>query len=62
MASLVGAVIGGFILGGLTTGLEQGLPPDLRPFRDAFVFGIVILILVFRPQGIIAGRATRERV
>jgi branched-chain amino acid transport system permease protein len=62
MASLVGAVIGGFILGGLTTGLEQGLPDDLRPFRDAFVFGAVILILVFRPQGIVAGRAGRERV
>jgi branched-chain amino acid transport system permease protein len=62
MASLVGAVIGGFILGGLTTGLEQGLPGDLRPFRDAFVFGVVILILVFRPQGIVAGRAARERV
>jgi branched-chain amino acid transport system permease protein len=62
MASLVGAVIGGFVLGGLTTGLEQGLPADLRPFRDAFVFGAVILILVFRPQGIIAGRAARERV
>lgn len=62
MASLVGAVLGGFILGGLTTGLEQGLPDDLRPFRDAFVFGIVILILVFRPQGIVAGRAARERV
>jgi branched-chain amino acid transport system permease protein len=62
MASLVGAVIGGFVLGGLTTGLEQGLPTELRPFRDAFVFGAVILILVFRPQGIIAGRSARERV
>jgi branched-chain amino acid transport system permease protein len=62
MTSLVGAVIGGFILGGLTTGLEQGLPGDLRPFRDAFVFGAVVLILAFRPQGIVAGRAARERV
>jgi branched-chain amino acid transport system permease protein len=62
MTSLVGAVIGGFILGGLTTGLEQGLPADLRPFRDAFVFGAVVLILVFRPHGIVAGRAARERV
>jgi branched-chain amino acid transport system permease protein len=62
MWSLVGAVVGGFILGGLTTGLEQGLPDDLRVYRDAFVFGAVVLILAFRPQGIIAGRATRERV
>jgi branched-chain amino acid transport system permease protein len=62
MTSLVGAVLGGFILGGLTTGLEAGLPGDLRPFRDAFVFGAVVLILVFRPHGIVAGRAARERV
>jgi branched-chain amino acid transport system permease protein len=62
MASLIGAVVGGFVLGGLTTGLEQGLPDDLRVYRDAFVFGVVILILVIRPQGIVAGRATRERV
>ena len=62
MTSLVGAVVGGFILGGLTTGLEQGLPENLRVYRDAFVFGGVVLILVFRPQGIVAGRAVRERV
>jgi branched-chain amino acid transport system permease protein len=62
MASLVGAVVGGFILGGLTTGLEQGLPDDLRVYRDAFVFAAVVLILVFRPQGIVAGRAAGERV
>jgi branched-chain amino acid transport system permease protein len=62
MASLVGAVVGGFVLGGLVTGLEAGLPDDLRIYRDAFVFGAVVLILVFRPQGIIAGRASQERV
>lgn len=62
MGTLIGPVIGGFILGGLTTGLEQALPTDMRPFRDAFVFGIVIVILVFRPQGIVAGRTVRERV
>lgn len=62
MASLVGAVVGGFILGGLVTGLEAGLPEDLRIYRDAFVFGAVVLILVFRPQGIVAGRASQDRV
>ena len=63
MASLVGAVVGGFVLGGLTVGLEQGLATyDLERFRDAFVFLAVIVVLVFRPQGLIAGRAVRERV
>jgi len=63
MGSLVGAVVGGFVLGGLTTGLEVGLATyDLERFRDAFVFGAVILILALRPQGIIATRASKERV
>lgn len=63
MRSLVGAVVGGFVLGGLVVGLEQGLATyDLERFRDAFVFLVVILVLVFRPQGLIAGRAGRERV
>jgi branched-chain amino acid transport system permease protein len=63
MRSLVGAVVGGFVLGGLVVGLEQGLATyDLERFRDAFVFLAVILMLVFRPQGLIAGRAGRERV
>ncbi|MEZ5100114.1 MAG: branched-chain amino acid ABC transporter permease [Thermoleophilia bacterium] len=62
MTSLVGAVVGGFVLGGLSTGLEQALPTDLREFRDAFVYAAVILILLVRPQGILPGRAARERV
>ena len=63
MRSLVGAVVGGFVLGGLVVGLEQGLATyDLERFRDAFVFLAVILVLVFRPQGLITGRATQERV
>lgn len=62
MTSLVGAVVGGFVLGGLQTGLEQGLPDDLRTFRDAFVFAAVVVILVLRPQGLVVGRAARERV
>jgi branched-chain amino acid transport system permease protein len=63
MTSLVGAVVGGFVLGGLVVGLEQGLSTyDMERFRDAFVFLAVILVLVFRPGGIVAGRTVRERV
>ena len=62
LGSLTGAALGGFVLGGLTVGLQAGLPLDLRPFRDAFVFAAVFVILVVRPQGLIVTRAARARV
>ena len=33
--------------------LQAYLPADLRAFRDAFVFTVVILILLLRPAGLI---------
>jgi branched-subunit amino acid ABC-type transport system permease component len=57
MGSLLGAVVGAMALGGLTVALQVGLPLDLKPFRDAFVFGAVLLTLVIRPQGLIVSRA-----
>jgi branched-chain amino acid transport system permease protein len=62
MGSLPGAVAGGYIVGITATLLQVVLPEPLRPFRDAFVFAVVIVILVARPQGIIVTRAARERV
>lgn len=53
LGSLPGAAAGGFLLGALTILLEVVLPVELRPYRDAFLFSIVIGILVFRPQGLI---------
>ena len=39
------------------------LPPENTPFSNAIVFGVVILVLLFRPQGILASRGVRvERV
>ena len=29
-----------------------GLPPEARPCRDAFLYAAVILVLLFRPQGL----------
>lgn len=57
LGSLLGAVVGGLVLGILTVTLQVALPAELKPFRDAFVFGAVLLILVFRPQGFIVSRA-----
>lgn len=62
MGSLPGAALGGFIVGFISVLLQAFLPAELRPFRDAGVFLLVILILLVRPQGLIVDRAARERV
>jgi branched-chain amino acid transport system permease protein len=62
MNGLSGAIVGGYLLGALTVGMQLMLPQDVLAFRDAFIFAIVILILVLRPQGIVKGRYSAERV
>ncbi|WP_334175026.1 branched-chain amino acid ABC transporter permease [Pseudoxanthobacter sp.] len=62
MGSLAGAALGGFVVGFISVLLQAFLPAELRAFRDAGVFGLVILILLVRPQGLIVNRAARERV
>ncbi|ADB51209.1 branched-chain amino acid ABC transporter permease [Conexibacter woesei] len=62
MGSLVGAVLGAYLIGFLTIGLQAYLPADMRPFRDAFVYGTIILVFVLRPQGLIVPRAMVTRV
>lgn len=62
LESLVGAVVGGFVLAFLTVGLQVILPQGMLDFRQAFVFVIVILVLLFRPEGLIQGRYSREKV
>ena len=62
MGSLTGAVVGGYTVGIVSVVLQAILPEELRGFRDAFVFGLVIIILVTRPQGLVPSKAMRERV
>lgn len=62
MESLTGAVVGGYLLGFVNVGLQLLLPQDLLDYRDAFTFAIVILVLLFRPQGLIRGTYSAERV
>lgn len=68
VATVIGGVgtfwasaIGGYVLGAMTVLLQAYLPESLLPYRDAFVFGGVILLLVVRPQGI-AGQPDQVRV
>jgi branched-chain amino acid transport system permease protein len=62
LGSLSGAAIGGFTVGIISVLLEVLLPAETRPFREAFLFGIVFLVLVLRPEGIVRSRALQERV
>jgi branched-chain amino acid transport system permease protein len=62
LGSLAGAVIGGFLIGTLTVVLQLVLPIELRPFRDAFLFGLLFIVLLVRPQGIVVVRWAQERV
>lgn len=62
MGSLFGAALGGFLVGVVNVFLQSYLPVDLRAFREAFLFGLVIVVLLVRPQGLIVISAARERV
>jgi branched-chain amino acid transport system permease protein len=62
LGSLPGAVLAGFSLGIVTVAFQELLPEGLVPYRDAFVFVIVLLTLVLRPQGLLPQRARMARV
>jgi branched-chain amino acid transport system permease protein len=62
MGSLAGAVAGGFTLAALTVLLDIVLPTGLRPFRDAVAYTLVVVVLIYRPQGLITPRGTEIRV
>ncbi|MCC6286090.1 MAG: branched-chain amino acid ABC transporter permease [Phycisphaerales bacterium] len=69
LKAFVAAVVGGIgnvrgaVLGGLLIGLIEYLSVAYlkSEYRDAYVFAILILVLLFRPEGIL-GRATVEKV
>jgi branched-chain amino acid transport system permease protein len=59
---IFGAVIGGLLLGALSSLLGAYLPEGLVPFRDAIVFTFPVLILIFRPHGLLGGATGKARV
>jgi branched-chain amino acid transport system permease protein len=61
LGSLPGAVLGGYVLGILEIMLQGLLPASLSPFRDGFVFAALIILLLFRPNGIL-GSTEREKI
>jgi branched-chain amino acid transport system permease protein len=52
IGSIRGAVVGGLLLGVAEIGFVGFLPPEFSGFRDAFVFGLLLLVLLVRPNGI----------
>ena len=62
LGSLTGAALGGFLVGTSSVLLQALLPPELRVFREAFVFIAVAVILLLRPQGLIPARGLKERI
>jgi branched-chain amino acid transport system permease protein len=59
IGSIPGAALGGLILGVLETFVGGWSP--LSTYRDAVAFALLILLLLFRPGGLL-GRATVEKV
>lgn len=62
LGSLSGAVLGGYILGAITIFIRAYLPAQLASFTQAFTYLIVILILLYRPQGLLTSKLNRTRV
>jgi branched-chain amino acid transport system permease protein len=60
IGSVPGAMLGGLLLG-LLEAFGSSLPFVGSEWRDVFVFGALILLLVFKPTGIL-GRSIVERV
>lgn len=57
IGSIPGAMIGGLVIG-LTEIL--GITVNLSEYRDAFAFAILILVLLFKPSGIMGRKANKK--
>lgn len=60
IGSIPGAMLGGFVLG-ISEIMLVAAMPELSGYRDAFAFVILILILLFKPGGIL-GEEVVEKV
>jgi len=62
LGSLPGAVAAGFLIGAASVILQGFLPLEARPFRDAFLYTLVIVSLLLRPQGLFVPKSAKPRV
>lgn len=62
MGSLIGGALAGFALGASGALLETFLPLSMQGYVNAFIFGSVIIFILFRPNGLFGAAAASERV
>lgn len=62
LGSLPGAVAAGFLIGAASVLLQGFLPLEVRPFRDAFLYTLVIICLLARPQGLFVPSSAKPRI
>jgi branched-chain amino acid transport system permease protein len=55
-----GAILGGFFLGLVETFAVQALPRGFANYQDVVAFALLILVLVFRPGGILGERLAKR--
>lgn len=60
LGSMPGAIVGGLIIAGIEV-LAQTFVPEGASYRLVFVFMLVIIVLIFRPAGLL-GRTIMEKV
>lgn len=60
VGSVPGALLGGYVLGFAEVAFVGFMPPEYAGYRDAFVFSLLILILLVRPRGLL-GQDEEER-
>jgi branched-chain amino acid transport system permease protein len=60
IGNIPGAVLGGYLLGFAEVFFVGFLPPAFSGYRDAFVFALLLLVLLVRPHGLLPTGAERE--
>jgi len=60
LGNLYGAILGGFLFAALQT-IGAAALPFASAYKDVFAFGVVIVLMAFRPTGLIGEKAS-ERV
>lgn len=59
IGSIPGAMVGGFAIG-LAEAYSTGYLPQGSTFHDLYVFGLLIIVILFRPSGILGTRAIHK--
>jgi branched-chain amino acid transport system permease protein len=59
--SIPGAVLGAYILGGMEVLFTAFLPTEYALYRNAYVFIVLIIVLLLRPSGLL-GTRTQEKL